>query len=73
MAPLQRDQLFQLRMTAAEKRMLGELSDKAGLTASDYVRQLIRDKHAEFRTEAHGFGPAPKRMPTAPKKTRSKK
>jgi hypothetical protein len=46
MAPLVRDQLFQLRVTAEEKRMLETIADRDGLTASDKVRQLIRKEYA---------------------------
>jgi hypothetical protein len=46
MAPLVRDQLFQLRMTDDEKRMLEALAENEGLTASDKVRQLIRKDFA---------------------------
>jgi hypothetical protein len=73
MAPLQRDQLFQLRMTAEEKQMLGELADDAGFTSSDYIRSLIREKHTEFRTKATGFGPGPKRATAPPVKPTRKK
>lgn len=64
MAPLQRDQLFQLRMTAEEKELLVKLADKAGVTASDYLRLLIREKGEEAMTEEQGFGPGPKRART---------
>lgn len=46
MAPLQRDQVFQLRMTAEEKEMLAELAERDGLTAADKVRQWIRREYA---------------------------
>jgi hypothetical protein len=46
MAPIQRDQLFQLRMTADEKQMLTALAERQGLTASDLVRQWVRREYA---------------------------
>lgn len=61
MAPLQRDQLFQLRMTAEEKAMLGALADRDGLSASDKVRQWIRREYAEAFGAAPSGKPKPKR------------
>jgi hypothetical protein len=46
MAPIKRDQLFQLRVSDDEKRMLETLADREGLTASDKVRQMIRREYA---------------------------
>ena len=46
MVPTQRDEKFQLRMSADERRMLEELADREGLSASDKIRQLIRREHA---------------------------
>jgi hypothetical protein len=45
MAPLQRDQIFQLRVTAEEKQMLSVLAERDGLTASDKIRQWIRREY----------------------------
>jgi hypothetical protein len=62
MAPLQRDQIFQLRMTAEERSMLGALADRDGLSASDKVRQWIRREYAEAFGAASGAKrPKPKR------------
>lgn len=52
MAPLQRDQLFQLRMTTEEKRMLQELADRAGVTPSDWVRLQVRQAFQPIVNEA---------------------
>ena len=62
MPPLQRDQLFQLRMTMEEKDMLNALAERDGLTASDKVRQWIRREYAEVLGEQPGAKrPKPKR------------
>jgi hypothetical protein len=61
MAPLVRDQLFQLRVTADEKRMLEALAEREGLTASDKVRQLIRKDYAATFGEEPAKRPKPKR------------
>ena len=42
MAPVQRNEKFQLRVTAEERKMLEALAEKWGFSASDTVRQLIR-------------------------------
>ncbi len=57
MAPLNRDQVFQLRMTAEEKEMLTELAEHEGLAAADKVRQWIRREHAST------FGAVPAKRP----------
>lgn len=54
MAPLQRDQVFQLRMTPDEKEMLVALAEREGLTAADKVRQWIRREYASTFGEASG-------------------
>ncbi|MGC4088427.1 MAG: hypothetical protein QM756_11125 [Polyangiaceae bacterium] len=46
MVPTQRDEKFQLRMSADERKMLEALAEKDGLSASDKIRQLIRKEHA---------------------------
>ena len=61
MAPIQRDQLFQLRVTAEEKQMLTALAEREGLTASDKVRQLVRKDYAATFGEAPAKRPKPKR------------
>lgn len=59
MAPLQRDEKFQIRMTSEERRMLEAIAEREGLSASDKLRQLIRrDYLATF-----GEAPSPKRKP----------
>lgn len=61
MAPLQRDQVFQLRMTAEEKEMLTELAERDGLTAADKVRQWVRREYATvFGVEPGAKRPKPK-------------
>ena len=61
MAPLQRDQIFQLRMTAEEKKMLAALAEREGLTASDKVRQWVRREYsAAFGAEPGAKRPKPK-------------
>jgi DNA-binding GntR family transcriptional regulator len=57
MAPTQRDQKFQIRVTDEERRMLEALAERDGLSASDVVRQLIRREYAAT------FGEAPKAKP----------
>jgi hypothetical protein len=54
MAPLQRDQVFQLRMTAEEKDMLTALAEHEGLAAADKIRLWIRREYASV----FGAGPA---------------
>lgn len=52
MAPIQRDEKFQFRMTSEERRMLDALAEQEGLTPSDKLRQLIRkDYSATFKDE----------------------
>jgi hypothetical protein len=45
MSPVKRDQQLRIRASADEIRMLKELADAKGLSASDVVRALIRDEH----------------------------
>lgn len=62
MAPLQRDAKFQIRLTGDERRMLEAIAENEGLTASDKVRQLIREDFANtFRVEPGPKRPKPKR------------
>ncbi len=46
MAPTERSRQLHVMVSADEERMLRELADLAGLTASDIVRTLIRQEHA---------------------------
>src|SRR5712691_9760912 len=46
MAPLERDRQFYLRATAEEVAMLHILAERAGLSASDYVRRWLRREMA---------------------------
>lgn len=46
MAPLTRDEKFQLRMTTEERQMLEALADKDGFSSSDEIRQLIRKEYS---------------------------
>ena len=58
MALTERDKSLRVRVAADELRMVQELAEADGLTASDYVRLFIRRAHAERF-------PAPKRRKTA--------
>jgi hypothetical protein len=42
MAPLKRENIFQIRISEDERRMLQVIADEDGLTSSDVVRQFIR-------------------------------
>jgi uncharacterized protein (DUF1778 family) len=44
MAALERTEKFQLRLTQEERRMLDALADEEGLSSSDLVRQMIRQR-----------------------------
>ena len=57
MAPIQRDEKFQFRMTGDERRMLDAIAEREGLSPSDKLRQLIRRDYAA----TFGEGPPPKR------------
>jgi hypothetical protein len=61
MAPLQRDEKFQIRLTGDERRMLEAIAENEGLTASDKIRQLIREDFAATFGETPGPRPKPKR------------
>jgi hypothetical protein len=54
----QRDAIFQMRISPAERDMLQDLADRDGVSASDVVRLFIRREHAK----AFGERPA-KRAP----------
>ena len=43
MAPIERDQVFQLRLSEPERKTLQLLADQAGVTASDWIRLRIRE------------------------------
>ena len=45
MAPLHRDLFLKVRVTADEKRMLEEIADLAGVSASDWIRLRIREAY----------------------------
>jgi hypothetical protein len=57
MAPEAKTERFLFKMGDTEARMLGELSEKTGLTKSDVLRQLIRKEHESVFAE----GPPKKR------------
>lgn len=42
MAPTKRENIFQIRISEEERRMLQVIADEDGLTSSDVVRQFIR-------------------------------
>ena len=46
MTSVERDQIFKARLSKDEVAMLRELADKRGMTASDWLRQTIRENHA---------------------------
>ena len=41
-----RDIQLKIMVSADERRMLDELAERSGLTASDVIRQFIRREHA---------------------------
>ena len=45
MAPLDRDAKFQIRLTVDERQMLDVIADHDGFSASDAVRQMIRQRY----------------------------
>ena len=70
MAPLDRSEKFQLRLTQQEKMMLDIVAEHDGLSASDLIRQYIRQRGAElikppnpevFKRLQETFGGKPKR------------
>ncbi len=52
MAPEAKTERFLFKMGDTEARMLDELSEKAGLTKSDVLRQLIRREHKSVFADA---------------------
>ena len=46
MAP-DRDRQFRMNLSDEELQMLKALAEKQGLTASDYLRMLIRNEHGQ--------------------------
>ena len=46
MAPTERDKSLRVRVSADELRMVQELADDQGISASDFVRLFIRKAHA---------------------------
>jgi hypothetical protein len=46
MTPVRRDTQFKARLSEDERTMLEALAEKAGLSASDIVRTLIRREYA---------------------------
>ena len=61
MAPEAKTEKFLFKMGDTEARMLGELSEKTGLTKSDVLRQLIRKEHTQVIGEGPGKRPKQKR------------
>ena len=51
MAPLERDAKFQIRLTQDERQMLDVVADYDGFSASDAIRQLIRQRYTTVRIE----------------------
>ena len=47
MSTTERDKSLRVRVSDAELRMVQELGDAEGITASDYVRLFIRRAYAE--------------------------
>jgi hypothetical protein len=60
MAP-ERPNQFKILLSDEELKMLRELAERDGLTASDYVRLFVRKESAQLKAEKIGFGPGPKR------------
>ncbi len=46
MPPAKRDVQLKIMVSGDERRMLDELAERSGLTASDVIRQFIRREHA---------------------------
>jgi hypothetical protein len=66
-AAVMRERLFTMRLSDEESERLEAVSKHYGLNAASTIRMLVKQKHDELRTQAHSFGPAPKRA-RAPKK-----
>jgi len=67
MAPDRPNQL-KILVSDDELRMLRELAERDGVTASDYVRLFIREEYKQIIVEKQGFGPAPRRTRSRLKK-----
>ena len=52
MAPIQREEKVQFRLTGEERRMLEAIAVREGLSVSDKQRQLIRKDYAATFGEA---------------------
>jgi hypothetical protein len=57
MATKRFDKRLHILVSAAEHEMLEELAGRDGLTPSDVVRQLIRQRHAAVFTDAANTTP----------------
>ncbi len=62
MAPLDRSEKFQIRLTEDEKRMLEAVADHDGLSASDMIRQFIRQRFAATFPTLHATTQAVEKM-----------
>jgi hypothetical protein len=56
----ERDKQFRMNLSEEERAMLEDLSEADGITASDYLRLLIRRQHSER------FGAKPKKKRQTP-------
>lgn len=64
-----REKLFNVRMSEPELEMLREVAEGMGLSQSDAVRQLVRQAHRDLGADSPRGRTAPKRSPTpTPKK-----
>jgi hypothetical protein len=71
MAP-DRPNQFKILLSDEERTMLDALAESSGVTASDYLRIVIRREHEQLGTVKTGFGPGPKRA-ASPTRPRTKK
>ena len=63
--PIERDNVFQMRLSQLERKMLDAVADGMGLNASDAVRKLVQEKFvAIFKAEIQAKFPkvAPEAM-----------
>lgn len=67
MAPLDRSEKFQMRLTEDEKRMLEAIADNDGLSASDLIRQFIRQRFAATFPTLHATEEAIKKLTAVPR------
>jgi hypothetical protein len=73
MAPLDRNEKFQLRLTKQEREWLEKLAEHEGLSASDVIRRLIRAAHIDLAESAFPRIMAPiKPPPTVVKRPKAK-